>query len=489
MLLAYAITGLIILLIMLMRPTPSSLEKVRFLNTLLAGQALLFSALTVYVLWFIKLPVYFFPGEYLFIDEFGIYEVLVSSVIFLLSAIYARGYINGLMRLGEIRTKELKIFYGSFSFLMTVIVFALFSNNLALYWILLELTTLLSALLVVTLHVKENIGAALKYIFTASSAMLFSFIGLIVLFEMTRQSSGSGTLNWDLLMNQASDLPPELFILAFTLIFIGFAAKAGIVPFHTWLPQAHAKAPSVVSVLLSAVLLNVGIYGILRLYSVAHRTSAFPNISILLIVFGLLSVAIAAFSMLPRTNVKKLIAFSSIEHMGLILIGIGLGTPLVLFWVLFYTLAHSLVKTLLFFSAGVMHQQYGNDKFENMNNVMVLQPLASWGMIIGSVAITGTPLFPVFLPKLFILSQLGNFSLPALFAVLVLLLIVAAAFASILIKNFPRKNQIQICEPYIVPWAMKAPMCLLFVAILFLGLYIPESLRQLLNGVVVSLGF
>jgi hydrogenase-4 component F len=367
-------------------------------------------------------------------------------------------------------------------------VFAFYCNNLALFWILLELTTILSAVLIVTLNAKENIVAALKYVFTASTAMLFSIIGLIILFALTKQATGVGTLNWDVLMQQAASMSPRLFTFAFVFIFIGFAAKAGIVPFHTWLPQAHAKAPSVISVLLSAVLLNIGIFGVLRLYAVAHQTAAWHDVSLILIGFGVLTIAVAALSMLPRGNVKKLVAFSSIEHMGFLLVGIGLGTPLALFWVLFHILAHALVKTLLFFSAGILHQQYHSNQFEDMKDVFTLQPLAAWGLIVGSMAIIGVPIFPVFLSKLNILTELADYSLPVLFIILLCFLIVAAAFAVILIRTIPQTGEIKH-EPYRVSVSMKLPIMFLFAGIVILGVYFPGGLHNMLVGIVNSLGF
>ena len=297
---------------------------------------------------------------------------------------------------------------------------------------------------------RENIIAALKYVFIASTAMLFSVIGLIILFAMTKEATGTGTLNWNELMQIAASFPSALFTLAFTFFFIGFASKAGIAPFHTWLPQAHAKAPSVVSAVLSGVLLNCGIYGIIRMFAIAHQTEAWKTVEIILIIFGILSIAIAAFSMLSRSNLKKLIGFSSIEHMGLVLIGIGLGTPVAIFWTLFHILAHSLIKTLLFFSAGILHHQYSSNKLSDMENALKMQPLASWGMIIGSLAVIGMPPFPMFFSKLFILIQLGNYSIPVLGLVLVLLLIVAAAFAFLLIRPFTRQTDTQF-KAYLVP--------------------------------------
>ncbi|HJX36857.1 MAG TPA: proton-conducting transporter membrane subunit, partial [Dehalococcoidales bacterium] len=389
---------------------------------------------------------------------------------------------------GDIEVRELRLFYAAYNLLLIVVVFAFYCNNMALFWILLELTTILSAMLIVTLNAKENIIAALKYVFTASTAMIFSIIGLIILFALTKQATGTGTLNWDALMQQAASLSPRLFTFAFIFIFIGFAAKAGIVPFHTWLPQAHAKAPSVISVLLSAVLLNIGIYGILRLYAVAHLTPAWHTVSLILIGFGVLTIVVAALSMLPRGNVKKLIAFSSIEHMGFLLVGIGLGTPIVLFWVLFHILAHALVKTQLFFSSGILHQQYHSNQFEDMKDVFKLQPLAAWGLITGSMAIIGVPFFPVFLSKLNILVQLGNFSLPLLFVILLCFLLVAAAFATILIRTIPQTGETKP-EQYHVSLSMQLPIIVLFAAIVMLGMYFPTGLHAMLTKIVSSLGF
>lgn len=488
-LLAYILPSIILWGGVALYRSNSATAKGNYLNLISIVHSLWYLVLTVLVIVFADLPVFYLSNEYFFIDKLGIYEVLITSIVFLLSSVYARGYVRSLLDAGEIDPAVLKIFYGCFNSLLLVVTLALFSNSFALFWIFLELTTILSAVLIVTLNAKENIVAALKYVFIASTAMLFSIIGLIILFAMTKHIDGVGTLNWSVLMQEAQDFPPSLFAFAFMLIFVGFAAKAGIAPFHTWLPQAHAKAPSVVSTLLSAVLLNVGIYGILRLYAIANQASLPSPVQVMLVVFGVLTIAIAAFSMLPRTNIKKLIAFSSIEHMGLVLIGIGLGTPLVIFWVLFHTLAHALTKALLFFSAGILHRQYESNKTDAMSDVLALQPLASFGLIAGSVAIIGIPLFPVFLSKLFILTELTAYSVPVLAVVLLLLLIVAAAFAVMLIRLFSKTGESGMAEHFEAPWTMKLPIWALLAGILALGVYFPVNLQHMLDDIVISLGF
>jgi hydrogenase-4 component F len=462
-------------------------SKIKFLNTSTVILSTLFLAITVYIIVQMRLPLNGFK-DYLFIDPLSLYEVLITCVVFLLAGIYGHGYIKTLVEKEGLRASSLELFYICFNLLLIVIVFSFFSNNLALFWILLELTTIFSAVLIVALSAKENIIAALKYVFIASTAMLFSVIGLIILFAMTKQTLGEGTLNWTLLMRSAAALSPQHFSFACIFIFIGFASKAGIAPFHTWLPQAHARAPSVVSAVLSGVLLNCGIYGILRMFAIAHQTSAWKVLSITLLVFGVLSIVVATFSMLSRTNIKKLIAFSSIEHMGLVLVGISLAAPLAIFWSLFHILAHSLIKSLLFFSAGILNRQFNSNRFQDMKSVFKLQPLAAWGIILGSLAVIGMPPFPMFMSKLMILTQIGHFSYYLLAAVLVVLLIVAGAFAYLLVKAFTQQTETRLAH-YKVHWTMQLPLVLLVVMIIGIGVYLANGLTPLLQTITNSLGF
>jgi hydrogenase-4 component F len=470
----------------------------RQMNSACIVHAFLYTALTVYTLLFQQVPVasFLIGSQYFFMDYFGLYEVLIASVVFTCAAIYAGGYVGSLLKSGELEQGSLKLFYASWTMLLLVLVLAFFCDNLALFWICAELTTVLSAMLVAILAARENIDAAIKYIFIASASMLFSFVGLIFLFETSRSELGSGTLNWTVLMAHAAVFPPGMLAAAFALVFIGFAAKSGIFPFHTWLPEAHAKAPSAVSALLSAVLLNVGIYGIIRVWAIVHQTSAAAMIAPVLGLFGFCTVAIAAISMLPQKNLKKLIAFSSIENMGIILIGIAVSTPLAIFWVLFHIMAHSLTKASLFFSAGILHRQYrshlSTDAVDEIRDVFRLQPLAAWGIIIGGLAITGMPLFPIFFSKFFILLSIGTVSLPALALLLVLLFIAAAALGYFVISSFSETTAPETpsdIEPFATPLTMKIPLVFLVCLIVFLGLVFTQGEISFLEQMVQELRF
>lgn len=488
--LSYLATGAIALALILLSKSHRAMNAFSTLHTLI------FLAIGLYALLITTVPAFETGNRYFYLDHLSIYEALIAALLFLLASVYANGYVESLMQARELHRNNLKIFYMAFSLLLTMVTLALFSDNLALFWIFAELTTVFSAALVAILSAKENIDAAIKYIFIASGAMLFSFIGLIFLYTLSGEVLGSGTLNWTVLIKNSALLSPKMLTASFVFLFIGFAAKSGIFPFHTWLPDAHSKAPSAVSAILSGVLLNIGMYGILRMYSVVRQTQAEAMVSQFLIGFGLLTIAIAVLNMLLQKNLKMLIAFSSVEHMGILLLGIGVGTPIALFWTLFYILAHSLTKASLFFSAGILHRQYESNLTQDIKDVFSLQPIAGWGFVIGSFAIIGMPPFPIFSAKLFILLEAFGFSKPLVFAVLLLLVIASAAFARFLIEAFSRSSRETgsgwpetPLHPYAARNGMKFPIISIIFIILALGIFFPESLKNLLNEIVYELGY
>ena len=487
---SYLAVGAIAFILILLSKSHRAMNAFSVLHTL--G----FLVIGLYAFETFLVPSFEAGNKYFYVDHLSIYEVLIAALLFFLASIYSNGYVESLLEAQELHRNNLKIFYASFSLLLTTITLAFFSDNLALFWIFAELTTIFSAVLVAILSAKENIDAALKYIFIASGAMLFSFIGLIFLYTASGELLGKGTLNWTVLMENAKILSPKMLTASFIFLFIGFAAKSGIFPFHTWLPDAHSKAPSAVSAILSGVLLNIGMYGILRMYAIIRQTQAEHMISQFLMFFGLLTVAIAVFNMLLQKNLKRLIAFSSVEHMGILLIGIGIGTPLAVFWTLFYILAHSLTKASLFFSAGILHRQYESNLIQDIRDVFSLQPTAGWGFIIGSFAIVGMPFFPIFSAKFFILLEAFQFSEPLVFAVLILLVIASTAFGRFVIEAFTRTSKsIGIEGPnsllprYVVRQGMKIPIFTIIFMLLALGVFFPVFLEKLLNGIVHELGY
>jgi len=422
------------------------------------------------------------------IDYLSVYEIFITAAIFALVAVYAGGYAEGLIHEGLLDERNLNLFYIAINVLLIIVVLSFCTGDFAIFWILAELTTFFAAFLIAILNSQRNVYASLKYIFVASTAMLFSFMGLILLYATAESALGSGTLEWSTLAANAGKLPASPLLTAFAFLFIGFAAKAGIAPFHTVLPSAHSKAPSAVSAILSGIIPNIGLYGIMRAVAVVNGTPVAPMASTLLIAFGVLSVAIAALSMLRQTSLKKLLGFSTTENTGLMLIGIGIGTPVAIFWVLFHTLAHSLTKALLFFSAGILNRQYLSDKADDLKGVFKLQPLASFGLIFGAAAIIGMPPSIVFISELSLLAQMAGTSLWLIGAVGLLLLIAAAAFAVFLSGVFSHEDDRTKIYVYQTPKRMGLPVVLLAIAIFALGIAMPSGLYELIQNAASCLG-
>jgi hydrogenase-4 component F len=479
----YAIVGASVMGITL------ALKKHRILNVLSIALPAAYLIITLMALFFSEVPAYSLGGGYFLVDHLSLYEILITATVFMMAALYARGYIEGSIHLHEMNRSNLKLFYVAFNMLLIAIVFAYLADNLALFWILAELTTAFSAILIVILNAVKNIGATLKYIFITSTCMLFAFIGLILIFTMTEDALGAGTLNWSQLLSIAGTLSPAILFAAFVFTFAGFAAKSGIVPFHAWLPTAYSKASGPVSAILSGTVTSIGVYGILRMYTIVAQTTAVTQVSLFLIGFGVVSMVVAALTMLHQANLKKLIGYSSIEHMGFILVGIGLGTPVAIFWVIFHLLAHAFTKASLFFSAGILHHQYESVRLERIKNVFKLQPFAAWSLILGVVAIIGMPLSAIFLAKFSILAQSLTYSPLLTVGLLVIFLFVAAAFGIFLIKLLSKKDEaISDVKVYNVAVGMKVAIIVLLAVVFILGVFFPEQLSNLLNSVVSELG-
>ena len=479
----YALVGVTVLLLTIVS------KSHRTMNVLSITLPASYVGLTLFTLAYATLPGYSLSGNYFLMDHLSLFEVFISAVLFLLAAFYARGYIEGSIEIGEMDRSSLKLFYVAFNLLLIAITYAFFSDNLALFWILAELTTAFSAVLIVILNAPKNIGATLKYLFITSTCMLFAFIGLILIFTLTENNLGVGTLNWSSLMSLASTLSPAILFAAFIFTFVGFAAKSGVVPFHAWLPSAHSKAPAPVSAILSGSITSVGIYGVIRMYAIVSQTSELPKISIFLIAFGIISMVVAALTMLHEVNLKKLIGYSTVENMGFLLVGLGLGTPVAIFWTLFYILAHAFTKASLFFSAGIIHHQFESVRMENIKNAFKLQPFASWCLIIGAIAIIGMPMSAIFLPKISILQQSAILSPALLLGLLLVFLFAAAAFGIFLIKLLSRKEpDSSEIKPYKAPLLMKISIVVLLAAVFALGVFLPQQLTDLLKTIVSELG-
>jgi hydrogenase-4 component F len=440
-------------------------------------------ALSVYALAAVELPVYYLDDRVFALTDLGLYMSAAASLVFLLAAVYCDGYIPDLLGVGAMKGENVRLFYASFNLLLLSTVYAFLSNSLPLFWVFTELTTLFSCVLIVSVRDKGIISAALNYVFIASAAMMFSFMGILIVNALTE--GGSVALNWDSLASASSTFNPQLLGLAAIFMFIGFAAKAAVAPFHTGVAPVYGRGPVVFNI-LSGSLLTLGVYGIMRVNSLVAGTSASSTFSMLLLGFGILTVAVAAFTMLTQRRLRRLFAFSSVENMGVALIAVGVGTPVALLWVLYHVAAHALAKALIFFSSGVLRMQYRSNDDEKIVNLLRLQPLASAGLLVGSAAVIGAPLLPIFLGKFFILSELARLS-PALVGLTIMLLaVVAIAVGYSIIRIVTRVEEGGPAKVKTPP-SMTAPIQLLILALFLLGLAMPEGVRVILTNALAEL--
>src|ERR1035441_2864037 len=345
-------------------------------------------------------------GRYLRADGLTSFFLISLGLIFALVLVYSSGYLR---HVPEGRFSSLRWFYGLvFLFLFTMVAVYL-SANLGMMWIFVEATTLASALLVGFYNTEGAVEAGWKYLIVCTVGIAFALFGTIVLYLAAVKAgmSSAAALDWVSLMNAAPHLglDPHLLKLAFVFVIVGYGTKIGFVPMHSWLPDAHAEAPTPISALLSAVLLNCAMYAVMRYDAIVSRAAgpAFPHT--LLLIFGVISMVVAGLLILVQRNLKRLMAYSSIEHMGIIAIGLGLGGPLGLFGALLHTFNHSVAKSLLFFSAGNIRHNLGTLRIDEINGISHTMPQTSAALVIGGLAIVGLPPFSLFVSEFAILSE------------------------------------------------------------------------------------
>jgi hydrogenase-4 component F len=370
-------------------------------------------------------------GHYLQADALSAFFLMGIAFVSGLVLIYASGYLR---HTGEGRFSSPRWFYALvFLFLFTMISVCL-SANLGLLWIMMEGTTLSSALLVGFYNTEGAVEAGWKYLMVCTVGIAFALFGTIVLYLAAVKAgmSPASALDWVSLTNAAPRMgfDPHLVKLAFVFVIVGYGTKIGFVPMHSWLPDAHAEAPTPISALLSAVLLNCAMYALMRYDVIVARTvgPVFPHT--LLLIFGVLSMVVAGLLILVQRNLKRMLAYSSIEHMGIIAVGLGLGGPLGLLGALLHTFNHSTAKSLLFFSAGNVRHNAGTLRMDGIRGISRTMPETSAALVVGGLAIVGLPPFSLFISEFAILSAAfaqAHYLVAALF--LIVLSVVFGGFA------------------------------------------------------------
>ena len=367
-------------------------------------------------------------SNFIYIDLLSAVFIVVISVIAFAAALYSIGYIRKDIEQKIISERKARFYYLLFNLFCFSMFLVPAVNNLGMLWVAIEMTTLISAFLVGFYNSKESVEAAWKYIIICSVGIIFALLGTI-LFSYAFSISGlSKSLNWSDMAPVAHILDKNILKIAFIFILVGYGTKAGLAPMHTWLPDAHSQAVAPISALLSGVLLKTAIYAILRFGIIIIKSGEFAYFAHLIILFGAISLIISSCFILVQKDLKRLLAYSSIEHIGIISIGFGLGSPLAIAGAVLHVFNHAVTKSLMFFGAGNIVSAYKKHNMNAIRGVIKVLPFTGIVVLFGCFALTGFPPFSIFISEIMII--MAAFTNGSYFIAALLLLFLAIIFGA-----------------------------------------------------------
>ena len=440
--------------------------------TMLAGISLLFSDRV--------------RDDLLIVDDFNIYLVTLTTFVGFTTSVFSATYIAHELESGRLTPAFLRFYHALYQAMMAAMNVALLANNVGLMWVGVEVATLSTVMMVGIYRTPEAIEAAWKYFILSSVGIGLAFFGTILVYLVGQEVLGEGlpAMAWDLLVTNSAKLDSKLLSLAFVFLLVGYGTKVGLAPFHAWLPDAHAEGPTPISAVLSGLLLNVALYALLRFKMVLAANPTTLDVGAIMVALGLISLLFAAFMLYRRRDIKRLFAYSSIEHMGIATFAFGIGGPLANFAGLLHMTMHSLTKSAIFFAVGHVAQVKGTQRIADIGGLSVTHPVLAVGFTLGALAIAGLPPFGVFTSE-FMLVTSSFPRHPLLTVALVLGLLIA--FGAIIL----RLQDIVFGLPKGPKEPVKASFIPLFVhlaIVLAAGLWLPEPIVRWFRLVAAQLG-
>lgn len=419
-------------------------------------------------------PALVLEGQF-FIDPLNVFLVTLTAFVGLTTAVFSRPYMRVEQDRGKMTPRRMRLYHGMYQLFCFTMLLALTTNNLGILWVAMEAATLTTVLLVSVYRSAESLEAAWKYFILCGVGIAQALFGTVLLYMAAEGVLGAegATLLWTSLDSIKAQLNAGIVTLAFAFLLIGYGTKVGLVPLHSWLPDAHAEGPTPVSAVLSGLLLNVALYAVLRCKVLTDGALGSPLAGQLMMGFGLLSVLVAAFFLSRQKDVKRMFSYSSIEHMGLITFAFGMGGPLANFAGLLHMTVHSLVKSAIFYTVGHATQKAGTQVMSEIRGLIKVNPTVGWGLMLGVMAILGMPPFGIFASEFLILTTAmreQSWATPFLFLAL------GVAFASMLIRVLPMVFGETKLQRLAHPPAL-LPVFLHLALGLSLGLYIPPYLN------------
>jgi hydrogenase-4 component F len=426
------------------------------------------------------------PGRYLFVDDLNIVFIVLNTFVAFTTSIFSATYISHELESGKLTLNYLRFYHAMYQVLIFAMNLALVANNIGLIWVAIELATLTTVLMVGIYRTHEALEAAWKYFILGSVGIALALFGTILVYMAARPVIGEGSdaMIWTVLIEHVAAFDSSLLNVAFVFLLLGYGTKVGLAPLHAWLPDAHAEGPTPISAVLSGLLLNVALYALLRFKMLLAGNEGAIAPGPMLVTMGLTSLIFASFMLYRRADVKRLFAYSSIEHMGIMAFAFGLGGPLANFAGLLHMVMHSLTKSAIFFAVGHIAQVKGSQKIADIGGLTVTHPWLGWGLVLGVVAIAGLPPLGIFMSEFLIVSSTIARE-PLLAIPLVLGLMVA--FGALLMRlnglafGEPRGSSAPANASYV-------PMFAHLVLVCVAGIYLPAPLVAWFRHVASLLG-
>ncbi len=415
-------------------------------------------------------------GKFFFVDAFNVYLAVLTSFVSMTTAIFSRRYMRREREHGRVGHWGMRFYHAMFQLFIFAMLLCLLTNNVGVLWIAMELATLSTVLLVSLYRTPSAIEAAWKYFILCGVGIAQALFGTVLLYFAAEKVLGEGgeALLWTNLSQVSGQLEPTVLSLAFVFLMVGYGTKVGLVPMHNWLPDAHSEGPTPISAVLSGLLLNVALYALVRCKVLVDGSTGTHHAGDIMMGFGLLSILVASFSLLRQKDIKRMFAYSSIEHMGIATFAFGLGGPIATFGALLHMLMHSLTKSSIFFTVGHASQMHWTQEMSKIKGLIKGNPLVGWGLMLGVMAIVGMPPFGVFTSEFFILTATIK-DAPLLTPFLLLGL--GVAFAALFKRVQPMVGGDM--PPY--QKSMKVahiPVVLHMALVLVIGVYMPDFLNQ-----------
>lgn len=424
------------------------------------------------------------------IDALSGLIVLVVGLVGAIAGLYALTYLPNEVRAGHLGPGQVRWFHVWSHLSLAAMLAVPMLDNLGLMWVGIEATTLTTALLVGSFARGHALEAAWKYLVLCGVGIAIALFGILLTYYAAVHALGdeAGALSWSGLQVGARALDPDFVRLAFVLALVGFGTKAGLAPMHTWLPDAHGEAPTPVSILLSGALLSCALYAVLRFHILTTEALGTSFSADLLVAIGAFSIAVAVPFVLVQHDLKRLLAYSSVEHIGIVTLAVGIGGPLALFAAAFHLFNHALAKSALFLAAGALGQHYGTHRMARMRGAFEVAPVPALGLLIGAFAISGAPPFAVFASELGIVRA-GLAGRPAAFAATAVLLVATLLVFGgmlfhvlhVLLSRPPRHSRAAAFRSGLP--LIGAPL----LALLVLGVWVPPGLRDAFLAVAAVL--